>query len=130
MMLNEQEVADRVAERLVRLLPAGGSPGVGPGTNVERSLEELVALLRQQQRQSTLQEDFSYAKLGALILQVLVVGAVLLGLKSYVTAPVTYKEWSDYFAADFAHLGAVVWLLIAVTLQGMVLALLVRTRTK
>jgi D,D-heptose 1,7-bisphosphate phosphatase len=128
--LGEGAVVDAVTEKLARHLAQHSTPGAISSTRLEKSLDELIAQLRLQQRQTDLQEDFSYAKLGALILQILAAGALILGMKAYVTAPVTFKTWEDFFPAQFAYLGAIFWIMVAVALQGMVLALLVRARNK
>ncbi len=126
----ENSGAASQAETTCRRICRPRRPGGGMGGRLEQRLEELVAHFHRQQRQADMPEDFSYLNIGAMILQVLAVVALVLGIHAFVAAPISYKDWTDFFRAEFALHAAVIWLLVGVILQGMVIALMLRARKK
>lgn len=124
-VLNE-EMREKAGAR-----PVTGAPVVG-SSKTERLLEELVVQLRQQNRHAELHPEFSRSDMAALILQILAATALVLGVVKFVNAPVTFTNnfWPEYFLGQFARQDALIWGVIAMVLQGMVLALVVRKRRK
>jgi histidinol phosphatase-like enzyme len=110
---------------------AGGAVAWGGGTEtLERRLDELVVQLRQQNRNADLRPEFSAAKLGAMILQAVAVVALIIGLANHFTARATFIKPEDQFMAQQAHDAAIMWVMAAVAVQGMVIALLLIARQK
>ena len=128
-VLNEAAAAERPPARLGEGR-AGGAASAGLPPKLERSLDELVAQLRLQNRQAELQPEFSKSNVAALILQILAAAALLKGIYAYVSAPMTFKVGNDLFIAEMAHLAALLWVMVAAVLQGMVIALLLRLRNR
>jgi D-glycero-D-manno-heptose 1,7-bisphosphate phosphatase len=134
-VLAEESRADRLAHPQAvpahPTQPAATSPLAGP-TRLERSLDELIIQIRHQNRNADLREDFSGSDMLALLLQILAAGALIVGVAKFVRAPVNFSQnyWPEYFTAQMAREEALMWALIAIALQGAVIALLVRKRRK
>jgi len=97
---------------------------------LERQIEELVIQLRQQNRNAEMIGDFSVSKFAALVLQFLTAAALIVGLAKLFTQKVSYATYADIEMAVLGNLTAVTWVLVAVVLQGAVIALLVYSRQK
>lgn len=123
--IDENSLAEKLMQRLNKN-PLSAQASVTP--RVERALEDLVAQLRHQSRAADAPPDFATSKLVALIVQVLAVLALIAGLFDMAHAKSTWKDFNEAMVTLTMLLDAIVWVLVAVTLQGMVLALLRNTR--
>ena len=121
--LDVDSVVAKVTERLGKTMAATQTPS---NSKIDKALEELVVQLRQQNRQADMPE-FSLSRLAAMIVQVLVILLLLVGMYTALTAPIEPANW---YRAVTTLLRATAWLLAAVTLQGIVLALLLQSRSK
>jgi D,D-heptose 1,7-bisphosphate phosphatase len=124
---DDTTLADRIAQQLAKhpglLQPAGSS-------KLERSLDELVIQLRQQNRNADLMPEFTMTKLTAMILQILAVVALIAGLYAMFSSPATFPDNLAFAKAVNSLQRAAVWTTTAVTLQGAVIALLLYARRK
>jgi D-glycero-D-manno-heptose 1,7-bisphosphate phosphatase len=125
--LEDTALADKIAQQLAKhpglLQPAGSS-------KIERSLDELVIQLRQQNRNAELMPEFTMTKLAAMILQILAVIALIAGLYDMLASPATFPQNIDFAKAVNGLQRAAVWTTSAVMLQGAVIALLLYARRK
>ncbi len=96
----------------------------------EKNLDELVAQLRLQNRNAELRPDFSMAHILVMIAQAGALIAMVIGFFKYFTMNVTYKSAADAYWAVVPHLQALIWILAAVFMQGVVVAILVYARGK
>ena len=143
--LDEKALADRLAERLARHIPAappnsastpptsgGAAPPAGPITSatIEKHLDELVVQLRQQNRNAELRPDFSMSHIILLIVEAFALLAMVIGFFKYFTMNLTYKTAQDMQFASLSHLQALIWIAAAVFLQSAVIAILVYARNK
>ncbi len=123
----ESTLADSIAQHLAKhaglLNPAGSS-------KLERSLEELVVQIRQQNRSAELLPEFTMTKLAAMILQILAVIALGAGLYAMFTSPATFSDNLAFAKAVNALQRSAVWTTSAMMLQGGVIALLLYGRRK
>ena len=110
-----------------------GSSPAPPASSpqLEQKLDELVVQLRQQNRNAELRPDFSFSAMAAIILQAFAVIALVVGLANYFTAKATYTKLpDDYFIALITHLSAATWVLVAMVIEGMVIALQLHNRRR
>ena len=87
--MDDTTLADKIAQQLAKhpgLLPSAGS------SKLERSLDELVIQLRQQNRNADLMPEFTMTKLVAMILQFLAVVALIAGLYAMFSSPATFPD--------------------------------------
>ena len=122
--IDEESLTARVAERLGKKMAATQPAPANP--KIEKALEELVVQLRHQNRQSDMPE-FSLARLAAVIVQILALLMLFVGLYSAVSTPATIDKW---YPSVLGLLRALAWLIGSVTLQGIVIALLMQSRSK
>jgi hypothetical protein len=103
-------------------------------TTLEQRLDELIVLLRQQNRNAELQSDFSLRHIAALVVQILALFSFAIGFFKYMTMNVTYHAGQNLAAQDFLntqiHLQALIWIVFAAFLQGLVVAILLYARQK
>jgi hypothetical protein len=109
--------------------PAPAHP-VASLTGIERQLEELVIQLRHQNRNAEMHGDFPKSKFAALIVQFMAAAALFVGMSKVFTQKLSYATYADIEMAVLGNLQAIAWLLAAVVLQGLVIALLVHARQK
>ncbi len=74
--------------------------------------------------------EFSMTKLAAMILQIVAIIALLTGLYTMFSAPVTFPMQIDWAKAETSLQRATVWTTAAVMLQGAVISLLLYSRRK
>jgi D,D-heptose 1,7-bisphosphate phosphatase len=120
-------LADKIVQQLARHPGLGASAG---SSKLERSLEELVIQLRQQNRNADLLPEFTMTKLVAMVFQILAVLALIAGLYQMFSSPATFPQNIDFAKAVNALQRAAVWTTSAVMLQGAVIALLLYGRRK
>jgi histidinol-phosphate phosphatase family protein len=133
-------VAPTVAATSASSPPASSTKNAAPTTptpaspTLEQRLDELIVYLRQQNRNADLQSDFSLRHIAALVVQVLALFSFAIGFFKYMTMNVTYHAGENLAAQDFlntqAHLQALIWIVFATFLQGLVVALLLYARQK
>ncbi|HVT83426.1 MAG TPA: hypothetical protein VHM90_22485, partial [Phycisphaerae bacterium] len=97
---------------------------------LERSLEELVVQLRQQNRAADLHPDFSYSSIGALLCQIFAVIAFLIAIPTCFTRTMSMDKPADVNAAYLALFSALFWIGVAAFFQGTTIALLIYGRNK
>jgi D,D-heptose 1,7-bisphosphate phosphatase len=121
-----------VGETVPPAVPAVGErkPGPAPISTLEQHLDELVVQLRLQNRNAYLRPDFSFSNMAALILQAFAIVSLIIGLAKYFTAPATFNGAQDTQFAILTQLAALLWVMAAVFVQGVVMALLVYARHK
>ena len=107
--------------------PKGGAPNA---LSLERNLDELVIQLRQQNRNAQLRPDFSFSHVMVLIVQAFAIVTLVIGFFKYFTMRTALSTAQDIQLASLTQTQALLWVMIAVFLQGVVVALLVYTRSK
>lgn len=116
--------------------PEAPPPAVMPPSRVmlsshmEKSLEELVIQLRQQNRNADLRPDFSYSSIAALLCQLAAGAALLVGMLTFFNRTHSLASQADLENAIRSLLAAIVWVGVAVFFQGAVIALLLYSRHK
>ncbi len=112
-------------------IPPPLAPAMTESTGrLEKSLEELVFHMRKQSRAAELRPDFSFSAMAAILLQAFAIIALVIGLANHFTAKATFNVPADQVDALISRISAAVWVLVSVTLQGMVIALLLYARNK
>ncbi len=101
-----------------------------PPSHLEKSLEDLVIQLRNQNRNADMQPDFSFSTIAAIICQLFAVAAFLIGFFTYFTRTHSLASSLDAETALQSLLGAIVWMGGALFLQGLVITLLIHARNK
>jgi D-glycero-D-manno-heptose 1,7-bisphosphate phosphatase len=122
--------ADKIAERLSRQLMANAVSAPVNTDKLTRTLEELAAQLRQANRHNELEPEFSGLRLAGLIVQVIAVVVFIVGLVFLLSAGVKLTDWPTVVSNITALLRAMGFLLAAVFLQGVAIALLVLARQR
>ncbi len=97
---------------------------------LEKTLDDLVIQLRQQNRNADLLPEFTMTKLSAMILQIIAIIALLVGLFTMLSAPATFTYQLDAAKAIIALQRANIWITLSVMFQGAVIALLLLARKK
>lgn len=110
--------------------PAAAAPPAGDIARVAHHLDELVVQLRQQNRNAELRPDFSFSNMATLVAQGFGLVFLILGIGKYFTMKVSYATAQDVQFALMAHLQAIYWVVAAVFMQGIVIALLIYNRGK
>ena len=101
-----------------------------PTSQLERGIEELVIQLRQQNRNADMRPDFSLGNMAAIIVQFLGLAMLGVGLAKLLTLKATFTVPNDLQMAILGALQAIAWIVGAVVMQGIVVALLIHTRQK
>ncbi|HVS71614.1 MAG TPA: HAD family hydrolase [Phycisphaerae bacterium] len=122
--------ADKIAERLSRQLMAQAVQAPANSDKLTRTLDDLVAQLRHQNRQADLEPDFSLAKLAALIVQIIALVVFVIGLYMLVAAGVTLTDYPTVAKVLVHQQRAEAFLLVAVFLQVSTVGLLVVSRRR
>jgi D-glycero-D-manno-heptose 1,7-bisphosphate phosphatase len=125
---DENSLVEKLAQLLARQ-PAAGQI-VPASSRLEKSLEDLVAQLRHQNRNAEAPPDFSIGRLAALLVQVFAILALITGIYDMVTAKATWKDWTEVAITVTTLQHATIWVIVAVVLQAMVVALLRQSRNR
>ncbi|HUO06901.1 MAG TPA: HAD-IIIA family hydrolase [Phycisphaerae bacterium] len=112
--IDENTLVEKLAQRLSKLQ---STPAAPPYSRLEKSIDDLVAQLRMQNRAAEAPADFSGVKFAAIIVQILVFLALATGLFDALSAKATWKDWSEVAVAFTTLQRGIIWLLIAVILQ-------------
>jgi D-glycero-D-manno-heptose 1,7-bisphosphate phosphatase len=99
-------------------------------SHLEKSLDDLVIQLRQQNRNADLRPDFSYSSIAALLCQLAAAAALLVGMITFFNRTHSLASQADLENAIRSLLAAIVWVGTAVFFQGAVIALLLYSRHK
>jgi len=97
---------------------------------LEKSLEDLVILLRNQSRNADLRPDFSYVNMGAILFQVMALIAFVIGILKYFTLKVSFANYADIESAVQGHLGSILWVAVGIFFQGIVISLILYSRDR
>ncbi|HVX83819.1 MAG TPA: HAD family hydrolase [Phycisphaerae bacterium] len=125
-----EAAVEKIAERLSRQMMSQAVQAPANTDKLTRTLDDLVAQLRQQNRHADLEPEFSLARLAALIVQIIALVVFVIGLYMLVTAGVTLKDWTAV-AQILVNLERTMgFLLAAVFLQVAALALLMVSRQR
>ncbi len=125
--IDEAVLAEKITQGLARH-PALIQPAIS--SKLERSLDDLIIQIRQQNRSNDLMPEFSMGKLAAMIVQIVALIALFAGLYAMFTAPATFPDYAAVVRAQTALQRATVWTTAAVVLQGVVISLLLYSRRK
>jgi hypothetical protein len=121
----EQRLARQTAQ-MAQTAPPAPNPvaGAAMSPKIERTLDELVTLLRHQQRKSEAPADFSKMQAAAMLVQIFAVLALIVGIYRMAKAGASFTTWDQTYlvVTNLEHAG--VYVLIAVVLQLMTIALL------
>jgi D-glycero-D-manno-heptose 1,7-bisphosphate phosphatase len=121
--------ADRMAERLAKQFTA--SAQAAPGADkLHKAVEDLVAQLRLQNRNSELEPEFSGMRFAGLIVQVIAVIVFIVGLVFLLTAGVKLTDWPTVVSNITTLLRAMGFLLAALFLQAAAIAMLLISRQR
>jgi D,D-heptose 1,7-bisphosphate phosphatase len=124
------ETPEQRLARQTAAAPAAATttPVGGVNPKLERTLEDLVTLLRHQQRKSEAPADFSKLQGAAVLVQIFAVLALLVGIYRMARAGASFTTWEQTYlvVTNLEHAG--VYVLIAVVLQLMTIALLMFAR--
>ena len=113
--IDENELVEKLAQRLGKL-QATAAPA--NSSRIEKSLEDLVAQLRTQNRAAEAPPDFSGMKFAGIIVQIFALLALAAGLYGAMNAKATWKDTYDVIVTGAALLRGIIWLLTALVLQG------------
>jgi D,D-heptose 1,7-bisphosphate phosphatase len=121
----------RLVRQTAQATPTAPNPAAAPAMSpkIERSLEELITLLRHQQRKSEAPADFSKLQAGAMLVQIFAVLALIVGIYRMAKAGASFSTWDQTYlvVTNLEHAG--VYVLIAIVLQLMTIALLMFARS-
>jgi D,D-heptose 1,7-bisphosphate phosphatase len=126
----EQRLARQTAPAAAAAAATGTGTSMGASAKLERTLEELVTLMRHQQRKAEAPADFSKLQAGAMLVQIFAILALIVGGYRLATAGASLQDWNKIVQVITNLEYAAVYVLIAGVLQMTVIALLLFSRER